>query len=103
MRTVFSAHLLKFFEQGDRVKLVVAIGVLQAVEAAALVAFFIHDNIEGIKGVTKSPGVTNIEVDFLEIFICESFARGWSVEAVKRTVLVTGDETPLVVLTENDP
>ena len=103
MRPVFSADLLKFLEQGDVVELIVAIGILNPIKAAAHMLFFIYDDIKRVEGVAESPGVSDIKINFFEVIIGESLARGWAVEAIKPAILISGDESSFVVFTKDDP
>lgn len=103
MGSVFAAVLLELFEQADFVELIIAVGVLDAVEAAAAVLVVVDHDVEGVEGVAHAPGMADIEVDFLDIGVLEGFSRGGCFEAVNRAVLVAGDETAFVVLAESDP
>jgi hypothetical protein len=60
-------------------------------------------DVEGIEGVAHSPGVTDIEIDLLDVGVLESFSKSGGLEAVDGTVLVTGEEAAFVVFAKHDP
>ena len=103
MRSVLAAVFLKFSEEFDGVEFVIAIGVFQTIEAAASMGLVVDYDVEGIEGVAHSPGVTDIEIDLLDVGVLESFSRSGGLEAVDGTVLVTGEEAAFVVFAKNDP
>jgi hypothetical protein len=74
MRPVFASYFLELFEQGDFVKLIVAIGVLDPVKTSALVLLFVHHDIKRVEGVQEPPSMTDIEINFFEVFIVEGFS-----------------------------
>ena len=103
MGAMFAAVLFEFFEQADFVELVIAVGVLDTVEAAPAVFIVVDDDVEGVEGVAHPPGVADIEVDFLDVGVLDCGSGGGGIEAIDRAILIAGDETAFVVLAESDP
>jgi len=100
---VLSAVFLELAEEFYRVEFIIAVRVLETIEAAASMGLVVDHDVEGIEGVAHSPGVTDIEIDLLDVGVPEGFTGRGSLEAVDRTVLVTGEEAAFVVFAKNDP
>ena len=100
---VLAAVFLEFSEEFDGVEFVIAVRVLETIKAAASMGLVVDHDVEGIEGVAHSPGVTDIEIDLLDVGVLEGFSGSGGLEAVDGTVLVTGEEAAFVVFAKNDP
>jgi hypothetical protein len=84
-------------ELGDLVVLVVAIGVLEAVEAV-LLAVFVHHDVKAVEGGEQSVGLAEFDSELFGVQRCRANAH-----AVDAAVLVTGDEAAFRIDGEGDP
>jgi len=97
VRAVLAAIFLKFSEEFDGVEFIIAIGVFHAIKAAASMGLVVDHDVEGIESVAHSPGVTDIEINLLDVGVLEGFSRSGGLETVDGTVLVTGEEAAFIV------
>ena len=88
-------------ELGGLVVLIVAIGVLEAVEAVPL-AVLVHHDVEAVEGGEQAMGLAHFDSEFFG-FERGGGADGGNAHAVDAAVLVTGDEAALRIDGERHP
>ena len=103
MRSVFASDFLEFFKELDFIKLVISIGVSNAVETSALVFFVIHDDVERIEGIAHSPSMTDVEIDLFDLIFLDGFSCRRAGESIEGSVLVTRNEASFVILAKGYP
>src|SRR6266536_4397693 len=100
MRTMLAAVAAPFSDYFDRIILIVAVGVTEAIKGEAVFAFAVH--VEAVEGTKQPHGAAHRQIDRLDFFDLTGFRNGDANHP--RVGFLRGDnKTALVVHREADP
>ena len=102
VRSMFPSLLLKFFEQRDLIKLVIASGIFQTVEATPTVFLAIDCGVETVEGIQQALTMAHVYLQFLHLG-ASLVAWRWHGHPIQRAVLVGDNQASPVIHTHADP
>ena len=103
MRSMLACLARKDAQQFHGIELIIAIGVLATVEAAALIHFVIHHPIETAIVKQQALAVTEVDAELFHLRLTGAAIKCWRSDAVECAVLVTTDQATFVILGHGHP